>query len=89
MPVASTPQAVIFDSITSSIVSAGNEPYVYHWKSDGKLERQTKISCTSSIFSLSISRDIQSRILAITGTTPQIGISLPDFNTQSFTVTFK
>jgi len=89
MPVASTPQVVTFDSVTSTILSAGNEPHVYHWKSDGKLERQTKVPSIPSIFSLSISPNIQSRVLAITGATPQVGISLPDFSTQSFTIAFK
>lgn len=43
------------------ILSVGNEPYVYHWKKQGKLEARVKAS-SSSLFAVAVSKSATSPV---------------------------
>jgi len=80
MPTQGTPHSVIFSE--GKVISAGNEPQIYHWQLDGKLKLRYQ-STSKSIFSLNINHNINNKIMVACGTSPYVDV-FKDFTYKGF-----
>jgi hypothetical protein len=61
MPTSGTPQAIAFTP-DDTIVSVGNEQYIYHWEKNGKLIKRVA-SNSRSLFSVAMNLPVENRVL--------------------------
>jgi len=72
MPTSGTPQALTFTP-DDTLVSVGNEQYVYHWEKSGKLIKRVA-SNSRSLFSVAVNLPVENRVLAVSGTSPLVDV---------------
>jgi len=86
LPTSGTPQAVIFESIDDSVISVGNETYLYHWKTTGELKMRVP-SSSKSLFSVALNKPGKNKVLATCGASPLIDI-YTNYNSKAFSCNF-
>jgi WD40 repeat protein len=72
MPTSGTPQALTF-APDDTLISVGNERYIYHWEKSGKLIKRTS-SNSRSLFSVAVNQPVENRVLAVSGTSPLVDV---------------
>jgi len=80
MPTAGNPQSVVFHQ--DSLVSAGNDRYVYQWEKGGKILNRVRMN-TASIFTISQTTLGGAPLLAAAGTGPAIDLFTEPFGMKA------
>jgi len=85
IPTSGTPQALTFMP-DDTILSVGNEQYVYQWEKSGKLMRRVN-SNSRSLFSVIVNQPMEYRVIAVSGTSPLVDV-YTSFGNISFSLQF-